>query len=57
MTKAELMALLENMGATADTVLDFFTEKVEYGFSDPAAHRLSRTEGLHPRAVYVKVHA
>lgn len=55
MTKAELIALLDSMGAQDDTVLDFFSSSIFY--ADEGVATLALYPGIHPSGVFVKVAA
>lgn len=53
MTRGELLALLDSMGASSDdSVLEFFPGSIHYAEEGVAA--LAKFPGIHPVGVYVK---
>jgi hypothetical protein len=54
-TKAELLAALDSIGATDETVLDFFQSSTHY--RDEGAVMVGEQAGLHPHGIFVQVAA
>lgn len=52
-TKAELLAALDAIGADDDTELDFFQSSTHY--RDERAVKVGEQVGLHPHGIFVQV--